>query len=176
MSPNDALTPAPSGALTFEDRVKQLLRILAQKLSEDLGPQQLAMTYNAISSWTKNLTELHDNAKKRLVKTLVEKGAQVSDAGTMKLTVDGWELEARPAGRIWDETRVMALLRGKQLPLDKWMRPTVKYAVDEKQLAVLQELGKLTAAEINACKLERGYALQPPRPAGLELPPDEETS
>lgn len=156
-------TTAKGGALTFEDKVKGMLRALAQKLSDStLAPAQLSMTYNAIRDWKDNLDALAENAKTRLV-ALAKEGATVSDAGTKRNIVDGWVLEVRPAGAIWDDARVMALLKGKGLSIDKYMKTTVKHAVDETKLAVLVETGKLTEAEVAACKKERSYALQPPR-------------
>jgi hypothetical protein len=116
-----------------------------------------------LADWTENFEALRDNAKKRLLKVVAEKGAVVSEAGTKKAVVEGWVLEARPGGAVWDEKKVMALLAGKKMPLEKWMTTTVKYAVDEVRLGVAIETKKLTEAEVNACKRERSFSLQPPR-------------
>ena len=162
--PNTAMVKAPkTGALTFEDKVKQLLRTLAQRLSDKtLAPAQLSMTYNAIKDWKDNLDALADNAKNRLLALAQEKGAVVSDAGTKRVIMDGWVLEARPMGAIWDEKKVMALLAGKGMPLDKWMQTTVTHKVDETKLGVAVETGKLTEDEVNSCRRARTFVLQPP--------------
>jgi hypothetical protein len=162
-APKQAITRVAPKGLTFEDRVKQVLRTLAAKLSEDLAPAQLTQTYQALADWTENFEALRDNAKKRLLKVVAEKGVVVSDAGSKKAVVEGWILEARPGGAVWDEKKVMALLAGKWMPLEKWMTTTVKYAVDEVKLGVAIETKKLTEAEVNACKRERSFSLQPPR-------------
>lgn len=160
---NTALAKSAPKALTFEDKVKTLLRTLAARLSDkDLAPAQLSMTYNAIKDWADNLEALKDNAKARLLALAQEKGATVSEAGTKRVIVEGWVLEARPMGAVWDDKKVMALLSGKGLSLDKFMQTTVKYAVDETKLGVLVELGKLTADEVNSCRRARTFALQPP--------------
>lgn len=153
---------APKSALSFEDKMKQLLRTLAQKVSTDLPVPQLTMTYQAIADWLENMEALKENVRDRLLKLAVERGTQVSDAGSKRAIVDGYVLEARIGGAVWDEGRVRALLAGKQLPLDKWMTVEVKHKVDETKLGVLVELGKLTEAEVSTCKKERRYSLQPP--------------
>ena len=159
-----AIAKTAPKSLSFEDRVKSMLRTLAQRLSDkDLAPSQLTLTYNVLKDWRENLVALEDNAKARLLKIVSEKGAKVSDAGTMKAMVDGWVLEARPSGAKWDDKKVLMLLASKGLPEEKWMKTTVKYAVDEAKLAALVELGKLTEAEVASCRASRGFALQPPR-------------
>lgn len=172
---SDAIVPSPptGGALTVADRVKQVMRTLASRLSQDnLSTTDLSQTLGVLQDWKQNIDELAKHARKKLVNLADERGAVISPAGTKRAIVDGWVLEIRPAGQVWDDKKVMALLAGKGLPLDKWMQPTVVYKVDESRLAVLTELGKLTEAEVAACRYQRSYALQPPH----LLEPEEEES
>jgi hypothetical protein len=142
-------------------------------LSSELAPQQLVMTFNRIKDWKDNLKALEDAGRNQILNLMKERQCEVSPAGSAKTIVDGWVLETRPTGAKWDEAAVSQLLLSKQLPKEKWMEQTVSYKVDESKLAVLVELGKITQAEMDACRNQRGVALQPPHQVATEEEGDE---
>lgn len=98
------------------------------------------------------------------VKILLEqKGEQVTEKGSRSYTENGVTLTMRPTRTGLDPRKLEQLLRMKKLKLTEYMdeEVTVKYKVNQSKLDMQAAAKKLTDAELEQCKYDESWSLQP---------------
>lgn len=155
-------TEAPLLTRKVKQYIDTGLSELATYLSLPLKPTALARVYEYISTTEKHLQSLKQAARDRTLALLIEQGERSTDAGTLRLEVDGWLLEARPTRTGYDPKKVEQLLRLRQLDPMTFMESKLSYVMGERTLAKMASVG-FTEAEMDTCKYEESYAVQTPK-------------
>lgn len=151
-----------TSALTAaEGAIGQALQILADALSNSPDTATVIQVQQAIKSWNKRIEDTEKVSKAILIQALRDSGTKVTDKGSLSLTVGEFRVEARPTRTGLDPKKVEALLRAKDLSLDELMDKEVKYILNETRLATAVEQELLTQEELETCRYELSYALQP---------------
>lgn len=141
---------------------------VALAIQENTPPEAVATIYEGLSNWGGALERVQKMVKERLLTLAVSQGRVATEKGTRRLQVGGWELEARVHRSGLDPKRVEGLLRAKGLPVEQYMDPTISYKVNENRLEGGVNLGKLTADEVESCRYELNYTLQPLKKVEIE--------
>ncbi len=132
--------------------------------------EQGAATHSVVAALASSLEDIKKALRDRMLDAIRTLGKRVTDKGTLLLTVDGWELEARPTRTGVDAKRLEAALRSRGVDPGKYMQATIGYKVDNTKLQYAISDGVLTVEEIGACSYEQdqSYSVQPPRRVGNE--------
>jgi hypothetical protein len=149
----------------FRDTMQLALRTAADVFSLDLKPGPLSSLFAQVKTWERAIEDLVKNGRDRLLNLVLEQGEQVTETGTKRLTVDGWEIEARPRKSGLDPKKLEGLLRAKNLPVEKYMTPEITYSVSELGVQNLLREGKMTPDEMTNCHHELAYNLMTPKKA-----------
>lgn len=136
---------------------------MAHLLSLDLTPPALAGAFDTLKDWDDVVSDLIKSARERLLTLLKSDGEKTTDAGTLRLNVDGWALEARPQSTNYDAKRLEALLRAKGLSVDTYMTREVSYSVSPDGVARLLADGVATLDELNTTKPEARFNVMRPK-------------
>ncbi len=127
-------------------------------------PNEFAQVYDAITDTTSALEKLKEMTKDRLLAAVIAQGAQVTEKGTRRLVVGGWQTEARPHRTGLDDKKVEALLRAKgYTDLSRGMEQVITYKASSDKLATLVSAGILTQDELDTCNVDFTWALQKPK-------------
>lgn len=143
--------------------VEEIMVVLSDYLSLDLSPPQLSEVHIKLDDWFKNLKDLKENTRQRLLDLLIKDGKKVTDKGSKELEVDGYVLRCKPTKTGISAQKLEALIRAKNLDVDKVMQPVVTYELDEAKLAVAISKKLLTADEAATCVYDPSYALDKPK-------------
>jgi hypothetical protein len=166
--PTQALKVVP------EDLFKQGVVALAERLSGELTPIILTETYELIQTYEKALGKISEIAKKNL-KAFVETNGLVEEGSKQKVaTIGEYQVTCRPVRTTFDPKRVEALLRAKNMNVEKGMDREISYTVNESKLQSLITTKKMTADEVESCRYPLTYSLQPPMKISLERPDESE--
>ncbi len=143
----------------------QGLRALAATLSDRaITPIKLGETYTLIKNYVKLLGNMEELAKKHLKAIVVASGESPNPESKAKHMVIGdMKFEARPVNTKLDQKKVLAMLTEKSIPLTKGMDEEISYKINESKLAALVVNKKISKDELEACRHELTYSLQPPR-------------
>lgn len=144
-----------------EVTITSALQTLADELSGTPSVETIVAIQGAVKAWTKRLEDTEKISKGMLIEYLKANGQQTTDKGSLGVTVAGFSIEARPHRTGLDAKKVEALLRAKELSVDALMDKDIRYMVNESRLQLAITEGVLTADELETCKYELSYALQP---------------
>lgn len=153
---------APVDAVEGADAsVSHALQLLADALSDNPSIETVTLVEMAVKNWTKRLEDTEKVSKSLLIDHLKQHGKQTTDKGSLSLNVNGYIVEARPWRTGLDSKKVESLLRAKELSVDEFMDKEVRYLVNESRLELGIVQGIFTKEELDTCKWELSYALQP---------------
>jgi uncharacterized protein (UPF0335 family) len=169
MKKTKALARQDAGPITPTDAVRAALATVADAFSGgEIVPEKLAQGWVIIKQIEDAVENTVKVAKKQVETFVLKHGTRVTDAGTMRTEVGGIQLEVRPTRTGFDPKKVEALMRAKELDLNRYMDAEVVYKLNAGKLADAVSKGKLTAAELETCRYEPSYAVQKPKPVGEE--------
>ena len=155
---------APSLTLaTAAATVKSALVNIADRLGNDLTTAQTTDIYSTLSQLSDVVTQLSNIAKEKLKLTILLEGERVTEAGTRRLQKDGWQLEVRPYRTGFDPKKIERLLRAKAAALITYMDSEVTYKVNSDKLLQAVTDGVFTKDELDTCKYDESWTMQPPR-------------
>jgi hypothetical protein len=154
MSPKVAISRIAEGMASIGGS----LSALAKALTADLQVDDLSDAVDQLYEVEDALKAMKENIRKRLQVSVEERGEVHTEAGSRKLVVGGWSVEARVGGGGYDDSLVERMLRSKKMPLKQGMDETVSY----KSNPSLLEKSGLTEKELKSCQKERRFVLQRP--------------
>jgi hypothetical protein len=132
----------------------------------EIIPEKLAQGWVLVKQIEDQVERVVKTAKQQVETYIRTAGTKVTDAGTLRAVVGNIQLEARPTRTGRDPKKVEALIRAKNMDPAKWMDEERSYKVNDGKLADAVKAGKLTHAELEACRYELTYAIQKPKPVG----------
>jgi hypothetical protein len=124
-------------------------------------PEKLADAYTIVKKYHDALDKTKKTVSDHLKKLVETEGQAVPETTMKRALFGGYQLEIRATNTKLDGDKVEAMLRAKGLPPEKWMVQEVSYSVDEEKLKELVAKKKLTPDEVESCRHELKYALQP---------------
>lgn len=136
---------------------------IAQMLSDDLAPQEVATIFQQLKDWEKVLADLNKNCRARILERVQAEGRVTTDNGSKQLVVNGWVLEARRNGGKVQGAKVEALLRAKSIDPAKWMDQEVSYSLNEGKLQLAVDKKVLSTDELKTCESAESWAVQTPK-------------
>jgi hypothetical protein len=125
-----------------------------------LADGDVPAAYELTAQAEKMLEEVRGLLKTRAMLWLNVNGQKVTDKGTMEGSVSGFSVRAIPMRTGLDPKKLEQTLRAKKLDPNSQMKPTITYKVDEAKVAVLVSEGKLSPADLEACKYEPSWRLE----------------
>lgn len=153
-----------SAMVMARSNVQLVFAQVAELLNHDLEPDKLAVIFDSLKAWEKNVEDLNKVAKEKVKILVHETGEEVSDAGSRRLYAGDLVLEIRPSGGGPNAKRIEALIRAKGYDPATYMDSEVVYKYNEEKFKKL----KLTKEERESCFNERVYAVQSPKLRGDE--------
>ena len=148
--------------INLQDSFTAGLTALATLLSNRaITPANLTTAYEMIRSFAKSLAQMEELAKKLLKNLVLTTGTKVENQ--ILLTVGETVITCRPINTKLDSKKVESMLRAKNLSIDKGMDQEISYKINESKLNELVTRNKITADELEACRHELTYSLQPPK-------------
>jgi hypothetical protein len=156
---------APRDAETTLERASGAISIgfqtLVQALSGPVRPTTVVSIYSTLNNWEKSLAQVKEIAKDLLKDMVVKAGTETTEKGSKELQIGKLKASVRPWRTGYDGKKVEALLLAKELDLDKYMDKDIIYKLNVNRLntAIIEK--KLTKDELETCKYEVKYVLQP---------------
>lgn len=151
----------------LEATTQIVLKGFATVLSNrNITPEALTSTFDQIKTFSSQLKKMEEMAKEHLKKIVEEKGEVKPESAGGKskfLRIGEYQVEIRPQNTKLDDVKVESLLRNKGINLDAGMDKQIAYSINESKLADLVNRKKLTVEEIETCRHELKYTLQPPK-------------
>lgn len=156
----------PTGLASIEAIEGGMMR-LWQAFSDGLmklTPEQVPQALQFIKT-TNKLSEDAEKLLKPMVIALVKAtGKKTTDAGTMRATHSGYELEIQPNGSgSYIDKSVEALIRAKGLDVNSAMDAEVSYTTNTGKLDNLIQLKVITQAELDTCKKAESWKVMSPK-------------
>lgn len=164
-----ALAKGASGKLKLTDagaRIETAMTLLIDALSAEPKIDTVVAIQAALKSWTKRMEDVEKISKGMLIEHLKAHGKATTEKGSLSAHISGYQVEARPWRTGLEAKKVEALLRAKELSVDTFMDKDIKYLVNETRLASAVDQGYLTNDELDTCRYELSYALQPIKKVG----------
>ena len=152
-----AIVPSEAMQKAGADYLTAASLILSQ---DNLPVPVLAETFDMLKGYEDAISDVAGVARGKLLDLLREQG---SGESSLKLTVGGWELSARPRKTGLDAKKLEALLRAKGIDPTMYMTTKVSYEVDPARVPLLTADGKLTQAELDTCVPPLEYNLMRPK-------------
>lgn len=152
-----ALAPSDTMQKAGADYLTAASLILSQ---DNLPVPVLAETFDMLKGYEDAVSDVAGVARGKLLDLLKEQG---SGESSLKLTVGGWELSARPRKTGLDAKKLEALLRAKGIDPTNYMTTKVSYEVDPARVPLLTADGKLSQAELDTCVPPTEYNLMRPK-------------
>jgi hypothetical protein len=157
---------AASSPPVLAAHASKALTYMAAQLT-NAGPEASALITEELYKVEAIIESLKETARRRLTALVVASGEVHTEAGSKRLVVGEWELEARVRDTGLDARKVEQMLRSKSKPPEAGMDAVVTYKVNPSKLLVCG----LSEEEVNACKKEVSYTLQRPKRTGQEDAP-----
>jgi hypothetical protein len=165
VAPVTAITKAKPAALAPAEVMtkagNEYLTAASLVLSQtNLPTPVLVETFDQLKGYEDALADVVGVARGKLLDIIKEQG---SGDSSLKLTVGGYEVSARPRKTGLDAKKLEALLRAKGIDPSSYMTTKVTYEVDPPRAEALVQLGKLTQDELNTCIPPLEYNLMRPK-------------
>jgi len=164
-----AIAAVKTVKMTYEKAIqvhKDSIAVVLTKFTDllaTLPTTQLPQASVFINDLEQVTKDIKDSIKSR-IKDLVSAGGQVAtDAGTKRMTVNGYVLEIQPSRTGLDPKAVETKLRAKGLDPEVGMDAEVKYKVNEGKLTSLVASGKMTQDEVETCRYPAEYKVMSPK-------------
>ena len=149
----------PKSALAVRNYTVGAMQSLASWLSS-VEPEQFGEALSLLKSLQSALENAEGTVKNRAVEMVRRDGTRETEKGTYGLTLGAYTIRAIPTRTGVDSKKLEAHLRGRQLEPTIAMDATMTYKVNEGKLVACVEQGKLTQAEVDACKADTSYRLE----------------
>ncbi len=140
--------------------IDNALQTLVQALSEAKTPTVMKV-HSQLKEWATLLENVERMTKAMLVDEVTRLGTVTTEKGSRELVVGNKLLAIRPHKTGLDAKRVEALLRAKGLSVDELMDKKVTYILNDTRLASAVDNGELTKDELETCRPETTWVLQP---------------
>lgn len=153
-------------ALTTTDPLRDLTNSLANTVAKtNITVAELGPALQVLTRLKDLVKDLYEVAVRRQLTILQRDGAQITDKGTLALDRDGWHFEARPTRTGLDPKRFENILRARGKQPAEYMDAEITYKMNADKTILAVERGVLTTAELETCRYERRYSVQPVRAA-----------
>lgn len=165
--PTDKLAKKPALAVAEENLL--LVRGTMVSLSETIGklakPDSLGRCLVELKQLESAIQDIRGGVEDKVKTILLEQGEQTTEKGSRALTVNGITVTMRPTRTGIDSKKLERLLRIKGLKLTDYMdeQVTVTYKVNMSKVEMSTVAGKLTDDELEQCKYDESWSLQPVR-------------
>lgn len=157
---NALATFQPSSKAAFDAG----LMLASEALSDRaITPAKLTETYELLYIYQKKLGVVLEIAKASMKKLVEEQGQQKEEGLSKSMVMGNYQVDIRPVNTKLDSKKVEALIRAKGIPIDKAMDQEISYKINESKLQELIIRKKMTADELESCRHELKYSLQPPK-------------
>ena len=156
-------SPPPSAPV---DLVVSGITDLARAFGGDLVPERAVRAFSQLKQIEDAVDKVAKVARTQVLELVRKSGQVFTDAGSIRAQFGEFVVEARPTRTGYDPKRVEALLRAKELDLQRYMDAEVVYKLNTGKLADAVAKKKISADELETCRYEPSYALQKPKLAG----------
>lgn len=155
--------PAKLSLAAGAQQLKEVVKTYAEALSNPLTPERLTEVFDQVRAFQKNMDDLYEAARQKVLALVTEQGDTVTATGSKRLELEGWLLEIRPQKTGYDSKKVLAVLRNKDINPNVYMDTEITYKANPEKMDLLVTEGLLTKNELEACKVDLKYAVQPPK-------------
>jgi len=143
--------------------VRNGIIILMQGLADwfsRVGPDEFGQAVLLVRAMKKALEQAEDVLNERATDVVRASGKRETDKGTMSVVLGAHTLRAIPTRTGTDPKKLEAHLRTAGINPEVCMDATITYKVNDEKLKQALASGKLTQAEVDACKYDTSFRLE----------------
>lgn len=142
-----------------ETQADSFLQVLAKLASADLAPEELGKVLTATRYIEKTVKKgIEPALRTKIIALLKEQGEVTTEKGTRKLG----PLTMRPHKSGVDSSRLEALLRAKEIKVEKYMLEVKTYKATDLGIQQLLSSGKITQEELTDCNYAESWTVMTP--------------
>jgi len=135
-----------------------------ESLTGAMDPNAPTEKVAAALAFAKDMTDMADSwsglLRSRLLDRVRAEGEVKTEAGTMGLELDDYEVRATVKRTGYDIKKLTALLESKGIPLISATRQVISFQPATPKVDALVEAGRITKEEAAACKHDLEYRLE----------------